>query len=165
MSEWMSDGEFYKLCARRLDCTPATARKYMEGLVETIVYELYINQYCRVPNLGTFTTKHIDAYEQKQKAEDGIVTYKVPAHEKPVFIPSDNFINDINASGVTKAYRKRLKNKALTKADLERIARAEQYEIIKRVSIEDKEKSKNDFLKFLEEKINNHEREKVDGTK
>ena len=96
---------------------------------EVIIRELFYNGTCRVPTLGTFTTKHIDEKIQVQKGANGEkVIYPVIARDIPEFIPHDDMINDINMQGVTKKYRKRLKSGNLSKRDYERQARADALE-------------------------------------
>ena len=87
----------------------------------------------------------------------------MPEHVKPIFTPCDTFINDCNMKGVTKKYRKRAKNKQLTVRDLQRIAKAEAIERLKKVSEETKEAAKIDFADKLKEKIEAHDAKKTNN--
>lgn len=46
---------------------PRTCAKYWYAACEVIIRELFYNGTCRVPTLGTFTTKHIGESIQVQK--------------------------------------------------------------------------------------------------
>ena len=152
MASRTSDIELYRLVARELDCTAQTARKYVDAIVEVIAKEVYLSGTCRVPNLGVFDAKHIEERIQKQVHDGELYEFVMPEHVKPVFTPCDNFINDCNMKGVTKLYRRRAKNKQLTVRDLQRIAKAEAIERLKKVSDEMKETAKIDFADKLKEK-------------
>ena len=160
MASRTSDIELYRLVARELDCTAQTARKYVDAIVEVIAKEVYLSGTCRVPNLGIFDAQHIDEKIQKQVHDGEILEYIMPEHVKPIFTPCDTFINDCNMKGVTKKYRKRAKNKQLTVRDLQRIAKAEAIERLKKVSEETKEAAKIDFADKLKEKIEAHDAKK-----
>ena len=151
MASRTSDIELYRLVARELDCTAQTARKYVDAIVEVIAKEVYLSGTCRVPNLGIFDAQHIDEKIQKQVHDGEVFEYIMPEHVKPIFTPCDTFINDCNMKGVTKLYRRRAKNKQLTVRDLQRIAKAEAIERLKKVSDEMKETAKIDFADKLKE--------------
>lgn len=157
MASRTSDIELYRLVARELDCTAQTARKYVDAIVEVIAKEVYLSGTCRVPNLGIFDAQHIDEKIQKQVHDGEVFEYIMPEHVKPIFTPCDTFINDCNMKGVTKLYRRRAKNKQLTVRDLQRIAKAEAIERLKKVSEETKEAAKIDFADKLKEKIEAHD--------
>ena len=160
MASRTSDIELYRLVARELDCTAQTARKYVDAIVEVIAKEVYLSGTCRIPNLGIFDAQHIDEKIQKQVHDGEFREYIMPEHVKPIFTPCDTFINDCNMKGVTKKYRKRAKNKQLTVRDLQRIAKAEAIERLKKVSEETKEAAKIDFADKLKEKIEAHDAKK-----
>lgn len=160
MASRTSDIELYRLVARELDCTAQTARKYVDAIVEVIAKEVYLSGTCRVPNLGIFDAQHIDEKIQKQVHDGEVFEYIMPEHVKPIFTPCDTFINDCNMKGVTKLYRRRAKNKQLTVRDLQRIAKAEAIERLKKVSEETKEAAKIDFADKLKEKIEAHDAKK-----
>ena len=163
MASRTSDIELYRLVARELDCTAQTARKYVDAIVEVIAKEVYLSGTCRIPNLGIFDAQHIDEKIQKQVHDGEIHEYIMPEHVKPIFTPCDTFINDCNMKGVTKQYRKRAKNKQLTVRDLQRIAKAEAIERLKKVSEETKEAAKIDFADKLKEKIEAHDAKKTNN--
>ena len=157
MASRTSDIELYRLVARELDCTAQTARKYVDAIVEVIAKEVYLSGTCRVPNLGIFDAQHIDEKIQKQVHDGEVFEYIMPEHVKPIFTPCDTFINDCNMKGVTKLYRRRAKNKQLTVRDLQRIAKAEAIERLKKVSDATKEAAQVDFAEKLKEKREAHD--------
>ena len=157
MASRTSDIELYRLVARELDCTAQTARKYVDAIVEVIAKEVYLSGTCRVPNLGIFDAQHIDEKIQKQVHDGEVFEYIMPEHVKPIFTPCDTFINDCNMKGVTKMYRRRAKNKQLTVRDLQRIAKAEAIERLKKVSDETKEAAQVEFAEKLKEKREAHD--------
>ena len=157
MASRTSDIELYRLVARELDCTAQTARKYVDAIVEVIAKEVYLSGTCRVPNLGIFDAQHIDEKIQKQVHDGKLFEYRMPEHVKPIFTPCDTFINDCNMKGVTKLYRRRAKNKQLTVRDLQRIAKAEAIERLKKVSDETKEAAQVEFAEKLKEKREAHD--------
>ena len=150
----LTDKEFFTQMARFADVTdPRTCAKYWYAACEVIIRELFFNGKCRVPSLGTFVTKHINSTVQIQKGPDGNkIIYPVMARDIPEFIPHDDMINDINMQGVTKKYRKRLKAGNLSHRDYERQARAESLEVVKNISQQKVEDSKEKFKELLKEK-------------
>lgn len=150
----LTDKEFFMHMARYCDITNyRTAAKYWYAACEVIIRELFYNGSCRVPVLGTFTTKHIGESVQIQKGQNGKqAVYQVPPRDIPEFTPHDDMINDINMQGVTKQYRKRLKNDKLTKRDYERQIRAEILGVEGNLSEQRLAESKEKFKKMLKEK-------------
>lgn len=150
----LSDKEFFKQMARFSDVTSLeTVQKYWYAACEVIIRELFYNGTCRVPGLGTFSTRKVGEQIQIQKGKDGKeVVYRVPEREVPIFTPHDDMINDINMQGVTKAYRRRLKSGTLTQRDYERQIRAESLGVFGSLSEERINASKDKFKKLLEEK-------------
>lgn len=150
----LTDKEFFKQMARFADVTNLeTVQKYWYAACEVIIRELFYNNTCRTPGLGTFSTRKVGEQIQIQKGPEGKeVVYKVPEREVPIFIPSDDMINDINMQGVTKAYRRRLRAGALTQRDYERQIRAEALGVTGSLSEERIIASKAKFKKILEEK-------------
>lgn len=119
--------DFFTLVARLEDCQPATVRRRWKAIYEVIVRELYVNGVVYLPDIGYFTLKEVPAQVQKQQHPDGTIRYyEVPARDKAVFTPDDDFTNDINMIGVTKSYRQRVKRGALTLRDKERERRAKE---------------------------------------
>lgn len=153
---YLTDKEFYKLMARYADVSNLqTVSKYWQAAVEVIIRELYINGTCRVPFLGTFSTKKYGEQIQIQKGPDGKeIIYRVPEREIPIFTPHDDMINDVNMCGVTKRYRKRLKAGTLTQRDYMRQIRAETLNVNGSLSEERLEASKIKFKELLNEKKN-----------
>lgn len=150
----LTDREFFKQMARFADVSNLeTVQKYWYAACEVIIRELFYNGSCRVPALGTFSTRKVGEQVQIQKGQDGKeVVYKVPEREVPMFTPHDDMINDINMQGVTKAYRRRLKAGALTQRDYERQIRAEALGVVGSLSEERINASKEKFKKVLDEK-------------
>lgn len=150
----LTDKEFFTQMARFADVNSLqTVQKYWYAACEVIIRELFYNGTCRVPGLGTFSTRKVGEQIQIQKGPEGReVVYRVPEREVPVFTPHDNMINDINMQGVTKQYRKRLKAGTLTQRDYERQVRAEALGVIGSLSEERLEASKKKFKEMLDEK-------------
>lgn len=120
--------DFFNIASRFVGARPATAQTWWNGFFEVIVRELYTSGMVYLPKIGYFTLQHMDEKIQKQKDPDGngVKYYVVPERDKPVFTPDDDFINDINMTGVTKSYRKRLTHEGLTLRDKERERRAKE---------------------------------------
>lgn len=152
----LTDKEFFTQMARFADVTNIkNCARYWNAACEVIIRELFYNGTCRVPTLGTFTTKHYGESVCVQKGEGRKqVVYQVPARDVPEFTPSDDMINDINMQGITREYRKRLKNNKLTKRDYERQVRAEILGASGNLSEERLEEAKKKFKQMLEEKKN-----------
>lgn len=150
----LTDKEFFTQMARFADVNSLqTVQKYWYAACEVIIRELFYNGTCRVPGLGTFSTRKVGEQIQIQKGPEGReVVYRVPEREVPVFTPHDDMINDINMQGVTKQYRKRLKAGTLTQRDYERQIRAEALGVIGSLSEERLEASKKKFKEMLDEK-------------
>ena len=150
----LTDKEFFTQMARFADVNSLqTVQKYWYAACEVIIRELFYNGTCRVPGLGTFSTRKVGEQIQIQKGPEGReVVYRVPEREVPVFTPHDDMINDINMQGVTKQYRKRLKAGTLTQRDYERQVRAEALGVIGSLSEERLEASKKKFKEMLDEK-------------
>lgn len=150
----LTDKEFFTQMARFADVNSLqTVQKYWYAACEVIIRELFYNGTCRVPGLGTFSTRKVGEQIQIQKGPEGReVVYRVPEREVPVFTPHDDMINDINMQGVTKQYRKRLKAGTLTKRDYERQVRAEALGVEGSLSEERLEASKKKFKEMLDEK-------------
>ena len=152
----LTDKEFFTQMARFADVNSLqTVQKYWYAACEVIIRELFYNGNCRVPGLGTFSTRKVGEQVQIQKGPNGKeVTYLVPEREVPIFTPHDDMINDINMQGVTKMFRKRLKAGALTQRDYERQLRAEALGITKSENLSEERinESKIKFQKFLQQK-------------
>lgn len=150
----LTDKEFFTQMARFADVNSLqTVQKYWYAACEVIIRELFYNGTCRVPGLGTFSTRKVGEQIQIQKGPEGReVVYRVPEREVPVFTPHDDMINDINMQGVTKQYRKRLKAGTLTQRDYERQVRAEALGVVGSLSEERLEASKKKFKEMLDEK-------------
>lgn len=153
----ITNKEFFQQACRWKDSTSVqTAASWWAAFQEVIVRELFYNGTCRVPGLGRFGIEEHEGCYQKQKDEKGReVTYFVPPRVVPIFVPEDDFINDINMQGVTKAYRKRLRAGELTQRDLEREIRADSMAsnaAIKDIIEQRKEQSKENFQELLAKK-------------
>lgn len=128
----VTNKEFFKQACRWKDSSSTqTAADWWSAFLEVIIREVFYNGKCRVPGIGTFTVRQEEGYTQTQRTKNGkIVSYKVPPRVHPLFVPEDDFINDINMQGVTKTYRKRLKAGELKARDYERELRAETVNMI-----------------------------------
>nr|DAK83655.1 MAG TPA: DNA-binding protein [Caudoviricetes sp.] len=127
-------------------------RKIWKAITEHIIREIYYKNTCEIPLLGRFDVRKMEEKIQRQTTANGKeIEYVVPARIVPVFIPSDDFIDDVNGGGVTKSYRKRLKNNALTSRDYERMVRTEQMESNGRFrpTEEELQQARDDFREML----------------
>ena len=127
----LSIQDFYEVAAKMADCKSAkVAKKWWLAFVEVIVSEMYAKGSCRLPYIGIFNSYLIEESKSIQYGKDGNRhEYLVPERILPTFRPVDNFINDINGTGVTKEYRKRLRKGALVQRDYLRILRQEKLGI------------------------------------
>lgn len=159
-SDKQTDKEFYSGVARLLDVTTDTVKKYWEdGFNEFIVRELFFKGICRLPNIGTFTVYKIEENIQYQTNENGEVEYyRVPERYVPKFMPHDIMINDINMNGVTKKYRKRLRDNVLTERDYKRKIRAQALGVGEPMTEEHIQASKLSFKEKLEQKKANYQK-------
>lgn len=107
------------------------AEKWCNAVVEVIIYECFYKHGCKVPLLGNFELIHHPEKTQTQNKNGEVNTFIVPEHFSVKFIPCDSFINDVNGKGVTKLYRKRVKDNKITKRDIERQLKFEQNKIDK----------------------------------
>lgn len=155
MSKALTDKEFYTQACRWADSTNMqTAAKWWNAFAEVICREIFYSSSVRMPKIGTFGTRIVGEQLQTQtdpKSGEKVI-YKVPERIVPVFYPDDDFINDCNNNGVTKAYRKRLKKGQLTQRDYERQIRAESMGVVGALSEEKIERAKAEFEKMLKEK-------------
>lgn len=129
-SMMVTNKEFFKQACRWKDSSSIqTAAEWWSAFQEVIIREIFYNGVCRVPGLGTFSVNTQESYFQKQRGPGGkIMTYLVPERMTPVFVPEDDFVNDINMQGVTKKYRQRLRDGALNERDFARQVRADSLE-------------------------------------
>lgn len=150
--------EFLKQACRWHDTTNVMeASRWWDAFVEAIVREVYYNGRVVMPGIGTIFTKKMDDNYITRTDENGkkVVFYQ-PARNMPTYTPDDDFINDVNMVGVTKAFRHRLKTGKLTQRDRERALRARAVGFIS--SEEEEEDDTNlkvaqeNFAKMLEEK-------------
>lgn len=153
-SNKITEKEFYTGVSRFLNVTPKTARRYWEnGFLEFIIRELFFMGTVCIPHMGTISLKYMPEGVNNQKDKDGKeVIFKVPERDVPYFTPHDTFINDVNMHGVTKKYRKRLKNGQLTQRDYERERRAETLGSFGTMTPERLEASKENFKDLLNKK-------------
>lgn len=153
----VTNKEFFKQACRWKDSTSIqTAAEWWGAFQEVIIREVFYNGSCRVPGLGTFTVTEEPSYYQTQKGPNGkTMTYLVQGRIRPNFTPEDDFINDINMQGVTKKYRKRLKEGALTERDYARQVRADSLAAsacVDEMVEQRREKAQKEFQKLLKTK-------------
>lgn len=146
--------DFYTRVARSRGMNEKSVREWWSAFYEQIITMLFITGRCVLPDIGTFVLVEKEEQVQKQTDADGEEhLYIVPARSYPVFYVDDDFINDINMTGVTKSYRKRLRKGTLTQRDYLRIQRAEKMQVSEvDIARKNEEKAKMDFEKLLKEK-------------
>lgn len=153
----LTNKEFFKQACRWKDSTSIqTAAEWWGAFQEVIIREVFYNGSCRVPGLGIFTVTEEPSYYQTQKTPNGkTMTYLVQSRIKPNFTPEDDFINDINMQGVTKKYRRRLKEGALNERDYARQVRADSLAAsacVDEMVEQRREKAQKEFQKLLNTK-------------
>lgn len=154
-SMMVTNKEFFKQACRWKDSSSIqTAAEWWSAFQEVIIREIFYNGCCRVPGLGTFTVTEEPSHYQTQKMSSGkTMTYLVPGRIKPDFTPEDDFINDINMQGVTKKYRRRLKEGSLTERDYARQIRADSLAAsacVDEMVEQRRESARKEFQKLLE---------------
>lgn len=117
VSKWVSGKRLY------------VAEKWCNAIVEVIIQECFFKHGCKVPLLGNFDLIHHPEKTQTHNIDGEVQTVIVPEHFSVKFTPCDSFINDVNGKGVTKMYRKRVKENKLTKRDIERQLRFEKEKV------------------------------------
>jgi len=162
-TEIKSDKEFYQEACQWADCKNINeAKKWWNAFYEIFVHDLYFVGKSRAPKLGQFGVKFIPETTQKQKGKNGrVIMYTVPARTRPTFTPHDTFVNDINMHGVTKKYRRRLKNNEMKQDDIKRELRAEairQEKEAAKISPEQLNKTAENFKAYLTEKYKKYQK-------
>jgi len=118
--------DFFLLAQRMADCKNVSVTKWWNIFYEVILRQLYIAGAVYLPNIGWIELKKKEGRVFSRKGADGsIEIVDVPERNMPVFKPEDDFVNDVNLVGVTKNYRQRVKNGALTVRDKERERRTQ----------------------------------------
>lgn len=153
----LTDKEFFKeACRWKGSESEKSAATWWSAFVEVIIHELFVKGLCRMPGIGAFTVELKESKTFNQPLPGGgYAKYTAPARIIPIFTPQDDFINDINMQGVTKAYRKRLRKGELKSRDYERELRAEAMQALANVEemlAEKKEEAQVSFQKLLMEK-------------
>lgn len=153
----ITDSEFFKAACRWKSTTDIkTAAAWWNAFCEVIYREIYLNGSCRIPNIGKIVTEFRDKTTYTTKDINGkTISYEVPERLYPQFIPHDDFINDINMRGVTRAYRKRLAKRAPTKRDIMRDMRAKSISVAESETMKKSKQYQEDFQKLLREKSQN----------
>lgn len=150
----LSPQEFYSQVSKWVNGKRVyVAEKWCKAVVEVIIQECFFKHSCKVPLLGTFDLIHHKEITRTQNKNGEVQTYIVPEHFSVKFTPCDSFINDVNGKGVTKMYRKRIKDNEITKRDIERQLRFEKEKVDKYL---EEQKEIKEALKAQEEekKIN-----------
>ena len=111
--------QFYEYAASLLESKPETVKKYWQACVDTIVHMLHFDGRCQMPGVGTFELKEVPSWTGMAKDDNGeLVERTIPAWFKITYKSNDDFINNVNGRGVTKRYRKRVRERKLTPNDL-----------------------------------------------
>lgn len=128
--KYLSPSEFYSQVSKWVNGKRVyIAEKWCTAIVEVIIQECYFKHGCKVPLLGNFDLIHHPEKNQTQTKNGEVQTFIVPEHFSIKFTPCDSFINDVNGKGVTKMYRKRVKENKVTKRDIERQLRFEKEKV------------------------------------
>lgn len=161
--------EFYAYAGGLLNVSPQTAKKYWIGFVDTIIHILHFDGKCQMPSIGRFDLKEIPEYRVTAKNDAGELVERInPAWFKILYTVNEDFLNNVNGRGVTKKYRKRVRERKLTPNDLKLITQAE-MERTARKSLEQiaqermekaKKQSYDDFINVINKKKEDYERKK-----
>ena len=161
--------EFYAYAGGLLNVSPQTAKKYWMGFVDTIIHILHFDGRCQVPSIGRFDLKELPERRVMAKNDAGELVERInPAWFKILYTVNEEFLNNVNGRGVTKKYRKRVRERKLTPNDLKLITQAEMERTAKRTlkQIQDerieqaKKQSYDDFINVINKKKEEYERKK-----
>lgn len=161
--------EFYAYAGGLLNVSPQTAKKYWIGFVDTIIHILHFDGKCQMPSVGRFDLKEIPEYRVTAKNDAGELVERInPAWFKILYTVNEEFLNNVNGRGVTKKYRKRVRERKLTPNDLKLITQAEIERTAKRTlkQMQDdrieqaKQQSYDDFINVINKKKEDYERKK-----
>lgn len=159
--------EFYEYAGGLLNVSPQTAKKYWMGFVDTIIHILHFDGRCQMPAVGTFSLEELPERRVMAKNEQGELVEQInPAWFKILYKVNEDFLNNVNGRGVTKKYRKRVRERKLTPNDLKLLTQAE-AERTARKTLEQRaqermEKAKqqnyDDFINVINKKKEEYER-------
>ena len=161
--------EFYAYAGGLLNVSPQTAKKYWMGFVDTIIHILHFDGKCQMPGIGTFTLEELPERKVMAKNEHGELVEQInPAWFKILYKVNEDFLNNVNGRGVTKKYRKRVRERKLTPNDLKLITQAEIERTAKRTlkQMQDerieqaKQQSYDDFINVINKKKEDYEQKK-----
>ena len=161
--------EFYTYAGGLLNVSPQTAKKYWMGFVDTIIHILHFDGKCQMPSIGRFDLKEIPEYRVTAKNDAGELVERInPAWFKILYKYNEDFLNNVNGRGVTKKYRRRVRERKLTPNDLKLITQAEMERTAKRTlkQMQDerieqaKKQSYDDFINVINKKKEDYERKK-----
>ena len=107
--------EFYAYAGGLLNVSPQTAKKYWMGFVDTIIHILHFDGKCQMPSIGRFDLKELPERRVMAKNDAGELVERInPAWFKILYTVNEEFLNNVNGRGVTKKYRKRVRERKLT---------------------------------------------------
>lgn len=161
--------EFYEYASGLLNVSPKTAQKYWMGFVDTIIHILHFDGKCQMPSVGTFVLEELPERKVMSKNEQGELVERInPAWFKILYKCNEDFLNNVNGRGVTKKYRKRVRERKLNANDLKLITQAE-IERTARKTLEQraqermekaKQQSYDDFINVINKTKEDYERKK-----
>lgn len=159
--------EFYAYAGGLLNVSPQTAKKYWMGFVDTIIHILHFDGKCQMPSVGQFYLEELPERRVMAKNEVGELVEQInPAWFKILYKYNEDFLNNVNGRGVTKKYRKRVRERKLTPNDLKLLTQAE-AERTARKTLEQrqqeriekaKQQSYDDFINVINQKKEEHKR-------
>lgn len=153
--------QFYEYAGGLLNVSPQTAKKYWMGFVDTIIHILHFDGKCQMPSVGRFDLKEIPEYRVMAKNDEGELVERInPAWFKILYTVNEDFLNNVNGRGVTKKYRKRVRErklnandlKLITRAEMERTARKSLEQIAQERMEKAKQQSYDDFINVINKK-------------
>ena len=153
--------DMFKYAAHLADCNPKVVKKYWGYILDAIIHVCHFDGECEVPG---FCSVILEDGELKEVTEQSYC--KVKAN------PVDDFINDVNGFGVTRAYKMRVKKKKLNERDIRRMTNFTMQEQMLRHLAEERveesrktrEQGRAEFMALLEKRKKEHEERKNEQT-
>lgn len=139
-----------------------TIKRYWKFIQQAIVHVAHFDGVCQIDNLAVVKVRVSEPKKDVAIDKDGVL---VETTIPPVYAAEikllDSFIDDLNGRGVTKSYKKRVKEKKLTEHDLERIVRVDMAEEVMEARVR-RQKAQRDqrrmnFIEEIQRKKKEHE--------
>lgn len=139
-----------------------TIKRYWKYIQQAIVHVAHFDGVCQIDNLATIKVRASEPKKDISIDRDGtlVETTLPPVYTADVKL-LDSFIDDLNGRGVTKSYKKRVKEKKLTEHDLERIVRMDVAEEAREAKVRwqaaQRDQNRMNFIEEIQRKKKEHE--------